>query len=618
MKAVIKQITMENFKCYKNKVVALDKDSNIIRGLFGTGKTTIKNAWEYVLGMKVDFEPEENKMRVGSKESPIITTVEVSVQVNGSEYLLKRQNKQKYNKSGDYTGSDTNYWFDNMPQNKIEDYQNNLSTLFGVSYDYLLHLVDIYSFNTDKNKFDKTARRNILFDIFKTEKIVNEIKDKYDILKPYFIKKYDENNIGDIVKENSRITKKGLDSSNTLLDDKKKQLINYIDIDFDGFEKSKVELQNKINTIKENSNKTNKNTLIQEKIDLMTKLQAELNREQIKVSNATRTHNDLLYKLNSSKNDLMSKISNIKFTAKNTNSQIQDLQVDIEMLKDTEFNKTKTICPTCKRELEKDKIEKLVNDFETDKKEQLLNTQNKLAELTLKASEYVTSTNTLEEQLQVLQGQINAENGTSIDNSNVETLNSKITEVSNEISSLRMKEVKTTINTELQELESEIDTINSQLSKKSIKENLENEILELKTKIKDFSIKEQENIILKDSLDKYVIEKIETTQEYINKNFKNNVSYNFFTQLGANAENNVRLECEPCLNGITYNNLSNGQKLLVNMEICKTLQNVFKCNMPIWVDNFQDYNSKIESDSQLILIETISNKENNINNILEI
>ena len=92
-KVIIKNISVENFKGLAKAEMNFDEKENKIAGENGSGKSTIKNAFEWLLCQNVaDVLPMLN-----NKEIPNLTTnVVATLEINGFEYKLSRTSKGKY------------------------------------------------------------------------------------------------------------------------------------------------------------------------------------------------------------------------------------------------------------------------------------------------------------------------------------------------------------------------------------------------------------------------------------------------------------------------------------------------------------------------------------------
>ncbi|MBQ5773569.1 MAG: AAA family ATPase, partial [Acetobacter sp.] len=109
-KVVIKSIEIKNFKGIASFKTEFDPKLTKFYGCNGSGKSTIKNAWEWALCRNVsDYLPNLN-----NKEVPnLVTSVEVVLLVNDLEYILKRESKPKY-KDGEKVGNEAKYSIDTL------------------------------------------------------------------------------------------------------------------------------------------------------------------------------------------------------------------------------------------------------------------------------------------------------------------------------------------------------------------------------------------------------------------------------------------------------------------------------------------------------------------------
>lgn len=117
----IKHIFLQNFcKFYGSNVVDTDLyDRTEVSGVNETGKSTIKRAIQYIFGCRDENGREITGIRPHDKDGNDIDgdiTAEVTVEIDGTDKVLKKVCRQNFNKKGEFTGNVTDYYVNDIPK----------------------------------------------------------------------------------------------------------------------------------------------------------------------------------------------------------------------------------------------------------------------------------------------------------------------------------------------------------------------------------------------------------------------------------------------------------------------------------------------------------------------
>lgn len=164
----IKHVFAQNFcKFIGSNVIDFDfYDRTEISGANEAGKTTIKRAIQYVLGIKDERGKEITGIRPHDKDgndmNDLETTVSVTFDLDGSEKTLKKVYRQTYNKKGEVTGNTTDRYINDVFK-KESEYNDYISEKIASdsNFQYCLNSVAFMQRGT-------TDRRRILADTFGT------------------------------------------------------------------------------------------------------------------------------------------------------------------------------------------------------------------------------------------------------------------------------------------------------------------------------------------------------------------------------------------------------------------------------------------------------------------
>lgn len=544
---IIKQLTLKNFKCYESAKFVFDNKTNQVFGETGVGKSTIKDAYLWCLGFDCNFAPKIDDNIVKDIE----TMVECIIAIDGVDYTLKRTSTQKWKQTQngpEFNGNNGKFEFDGVGMTAT-NYTSQLIELFGVRTANELRIIcDLNYFNVDNGtKWTWKERRTYLFDLLDINNKVNTLANEERFA---------------LLQQDLLKGKDEVDIQKTLNAEKK--------ANNDNIEKNKILIEDKLSKIGEYS-----------KIDFATlrseKARLEQDVEDLKTQVITATLN-YEAQINTLKNNIKAN----RYEAERYIKNAEDIEKCINNLVDEK--PLYTVCPTCNQPLPKEHIEqtqeRLKAETQKKKEQALLEAQN----LRSKAQELTSQANNQEKELEATESQLRA---------NREQLD-KQSEISIQIT----------------ELKADISTLQDQIALESILNSLKEEVEQLKTNSKTLLNQESNRIAKQQALKEYIEAKIQLTNNEVNKHFEN-ISFKFFKYNNANAENEYQCTCECLLNGIAYNNLSQGQKIIADFNTNNGLQKILGIQCPQFIDNKQDNTFDMISDNQKI--ELITCKENNIN-----
>ena len=155
MKTVIKQITLQNFKGCKNDTYAFDGKNVTVCGVNGSGKTTIFDAFTWLLFGKDSLDNAKFEVRPLDKDGKQIDNVEICVaatlEIDGKEVELKKTQKQNWVKK---RGTQNPVLQGNVNEYEIDGYPRSAK-------DYEEYINDILSDDLFKMPTDPTSFPNM-------------------------------------------------------------------------------------------------------------------------------------------------------------------------------------------------------------------------------------------------------------------------------------------------------------------------------------------------------------------------------------------------------------------------------------------------------------------------
>lgn len=578
----IKVINIKNFKGIASGNFAFNGENTEIVADVMQGKSTIKDAYLWCLGLEIDnFYPcDKNNQLIDGLE----TRVELTLDIDGIEYTLSRSAKIKYkNKQFDGFKKDM-FEFDGVPCTAT-DYKAKLCDLLGVGdFDTLKYLTVLNHFNEGVHWKD---RRALIYSLFVDSQAIDGLKDdpKYDLIANELKKGKSSADISTMLNsENNRL----VDSkrkNEILLADKQSELAGFANIDYTNIETEleavESEIKGEEDRVRAISQADNKKALESQIKSLEVEISALKTADSMKTmavqGNITSLSMDIA---------LLSQ----KGTAHE--KKIETLTKEYNELKVSEFDEKNTICPTCHQTLKQADIDTLKATWENNKEERLSSLKDEI--LGLKRyyeqvkEDYINQLAKLENAKQEL--------ADFKPNEKINELETQIANLKVELEKCENNEIDTS---HLEELKSRRNFLIVELGKKDSHDKL-------KAKIKSLYAEQRElvnaEIVLakkRQQLEQYTLDIISLVNDSINSHF-DGVKFKLFEELTATASKNIRECCTVMHNGIEYGSCSTGEKAEVNLEIVTTLQKALGLQMNIFVDDGSITNIKKQVPNQLI------------------
>ena len=649
----IKSLELINFKGIKN-IQLSDLDSeNFIYGANGIGKSTLFDAFIWLLFGKDSLDRKDYEIKPLDKNNQPLrqaeNVVKATLLVNNEEVTLSRTYKEKWTKQRGaeekvYTGNTTDYTFNEIPCSEKE-YKSKISEL--VDEKVFKLITNPYAFES----LDWKDKRAVLVDLvgnvsdedlfnsdkdFKEleKKLTNKSIDEYDKQLQASIKKSKQEQIDlpgrideverskpepiDFAEIESQIESKQteIDKIDSLIEDKSKQFDEVIKAN-NAIKTQIYDAEDKIRSISvglraEASKICKVDTSVIDTLKSQLKQKEDQREYYINSANRLKEDKEILNKeiekLTAEKNQLVE-------TYKTENAK--QFVIDEDSLN----------CPCCNRPLETDdleaKKEEMLTKFNTDKRnllskiielgnsfktriEGLVIEVEKIDERLNKGQELIES---LIEEIKSIQTRIESENNSSIVPKLEEDVyqdlfaeNKELSDLGNLIIKLKesIKPVQEIDNSELktqkQALQTELDSIKSQLNSKILIESADKRIAELKEQEKTLS-----QTIAKLEREQFVIErfkkaKTESLEQSVNQLFSF-VKFKLFEQQTNGAEVPT---CKALVNGVPFSTANLASQINAGIDIINTLCKVHQVTAPIFVDNRESVSELIKTDSQII------------------
>lgn len=625
MKLVINMIELVNFKGAKHKIVKLNKGINKIMGCNGSGKTTIASSILWVFA-DCDYNLTKNPMVTPIGESECKTQVKIWLTLDGKECSVSKTQKFKSKEvDGKVTSSATNTYAINDVEKSLRDFTADMIER-GVDMDNFLIYTHPAAFTADTSKQGREKIRKILFDM------VEDITDA-DILAdmdvPELTALLDNYKIDEIEQMQKSTLKKINDTygkDNQLIDAQISGIINSKStLNKSELEKQKTEYESELSDIetaiadmsKADNEKRSKVSELKSKLSELEnkayeKMQDKKSMLQTDLREKEQIYNDLDIKLagyTNTERKLEVEKSSIEESLDNFRNLYKKVQDEV-------LNESDTICPTCGREYDKDRIAEIKADFESSKNERL--------------NSYKSRGETYSKKLKDIEKRL-ADNRKMIEESETQIVHAKA-DVENIRTKLReypvsadMSKDKTyqTMKAEMESLQEELNKSNDlKLQELSNRQNylnsmlkqvigeiavvernkeLDKQIADLRTEKKQAEINRANSEKIIDQVEQFKRAKNEKLTAEINKHFSL-VEWHLWELL---KNGNYSEITEPYVDGKPMSTSANGSLVtLAKISICNDIQKYKGVSYPIISDDYSLFSKntekRLEVDGQFV------------------
>ena len=626
MKMLVKGIALQNFKGCLGATFSLGGNNVTVSGANGSGKTTIFDAFTWLLFGKDSLDNAKFEIRPLDKDGKQIDNVEICVsatlEIDGKEVELKKTQKQNWvKKRGTQNpvlqGNVNEYEIDGYPRSE-KDYKEYIN---GIVSD------DLFKMLTNPTYFPNMPWKDQRATIMKFASDVSDVElatedSRFSELLPEIEK----------APSTDDIKNKYQKSLNEL---KKKQV--ELPVRIDEISNSKVDID--VAELELQKNSLNEQIAdVKSKIADTDKQFAEYQKLSDGIMELKFAESDLVRKANEenvkARREIEDKIADKKFLLRQTEKTIADTERDINdkirtvnnikddlkkardewnVEKERKFDENSLICPYCKQEYPNEKKDELRADFKSHKeamlnkitdrgntaKECLEIEKSVLENLEKELAEHRKSLEMLNNAIASLEKQL-SELPTNIDVTGTEeykSIQSQIDEKEQAMYQMNSAdEVRKSLNEELEDLQSQLIECEKKIamSQKNIEIDERIEELQAEQKVIAQKIADVEKILY--LLDEFIKYKLDKISDSINSQFEMVNFILFKSQLNGG----ISETCECQYNGIPYGSLNSAARIQCGLDIIRTLQRMYGVFVPVFVDNRESCTNIPTMDCQVI------------------
>lgn len=607
----IKNMTISNFKGVSQYSLTFGERTEIT-GANGTGKTTIADAWYWLMtGKDSVLTDNPNVVPIGVTEAN--PTVYAECDIDGKPVSIRKVQTYK-NKDGKETTSNQ-YFVNEVPMTE-RDYKAKLES-YGIDFDKMLVLSHPdYLLRDTSKKGREYVRNEILFPMSQkaTDKEIADINKLTDLVSQ--LNDYDLGEIEKMQKATLARINKEIGKDNTVANARIDELTrSKKGLSVQAVKKQIDELQAKINNNqqaqKDTAEKVSKlqQGILQMKFDRNAIVTAQNDERGEKRYNTFRSLSELreaVKKANNavSDNNLHIQVKQSTITA--AESRIKFLEKEIEKIKAD--NKIMDCCPTCGQKLPKERLEEIKKDFEDGKEFEINRFTDEIAEqkeiCEIKKSEiailYADNDSAskiahkFEQEIKDLEAQLE-ELETCAPELPTQALylDNKISEANHEIEVLQdnnLKEVE-------RNLLGQMATLQNEHAKAFQDEMIDKRIADIRDEIKQAEINRAKAEKLIYQIEQLNKAKNSMLEQSINDHFSI-VKWKLFKTL---KNGNIEDACTPIVDGYEFGTSTNkGREILAKIDIINSLSTYYDQIFPVFLDNAENLSAQTEARLNLV------------------
>lgn len=631
----LKRMEIQNFKGITNLTIDFKDGQNMICGQNASGKTSIFDALTWLLFGKDSANREKFDIRPLDENGEKIHNVEIFVSatfnVMGKEITFSKKQKENWTKK---RGSDAPTLQGNINSMEINGFPKSDREFKEEVSGFVDE--DIFKMLTNPLYFPSLPwkeQRNILM------RFVSESND-VDLAKE--IGGYDDilSDLG-YAESTDEIQKKYARQIKEL-----REKADELPTRIDEAEKSRVygdteALENKRKGIKaqiESLDKQIRNGAID-----VSELQNDLNKVNKDIAECKEIADDALRKrrgnLKDSLADIQRKLKDKQFensqykdkiieekrAIEKGKARIEEFRKEYKEVKEKKISPNATVCPSCGREFEADKVEEITEHFAKDRADKLTQidseasridslikeSEKMIAEWQKKVEMIEKAIVPFEPMIHDIEKEIgelpDVPDYTESDRYN--ELVSRKEQIESEMAEQMINSTDTSeLEVQRKGLDEQLQSVDGQIACLERNNQIDERVAELEKEQKEVQqrIADAERLLF--LLENFVKAKMERISKTINEKFKMCDFKLFDTQINGG----IKECCELTINGVPFSVLNSGHRIVAGLDIIASLEDLYNRCVPVWIDNAESVNEynlpQIEGLQTVLLVVTDDEK----------
>lgn len=633
MEIKINKLQINNFKGIKSFEMQVEGKNAVIQGMNGAGKTSAYDAFLWLLFGKDSEGKKDFGLRpvdkAGNVIPKLVLSVEAQLEIDGKAHTFRKEHHEKVVKK-ELRGYEVLCWIDEVPK-KVSEYADYINDV--VSEDTFKLLTDLHFFNERLHWKD---RRAVLLQIAGGniqapegfEELISELKDRT-------VDEYKS-----VLAEQKKRLSKEREEIEPRVDELQKSLEDYAEVEQPTIEKDREAAQKELAEL----DKKRKDILSAEaerqvNIETVSSIKKAIADREIELDRAANAdpYADKKKEINDKLEQCLQKLQDYKFTAKALELELQEIEQHRKTALDAvavcrkkyiaikEAKGETTTCYACGRELPEDKLAEMADKKKAElaevirrgnlAKKGLDETNAKIEEVKQAIKEAKEAVE--KQQIEYKEGEeyreaIFAEFATKAEKREVAysndgvwaELNSTLKEAEAVIGEPTSKQLKDIEENRLFK-QDELNALNKLLANADNAKKNKSRIKELLKEEKALSAQITGIDKMLDMIGDYKAAESKLIEEAVNSKFEHVKFKLFKTLLNGSIEDT----CETTLYGVSYSDMSYGQRILAGVDIINVLSKHYDSQVVLFIDNSESLTLPIQPQSQVIRLMAVVAKK---------
>jgi DNA repair exonuclease SbcCD ATPase subunit len=624
----IHTLKIKNFKGIKSCSIEPEGESIQLSGANGTGKTTIQDAFAWLLFGKDSNDRADFQLKPvdpdGNEIHNLDTEVTATLDLSGDQITLKKRFSEKWVKKrgsaqSEFTGHQTDHFIDDVPVKKKE-YDARVSEIADPG------VFKLVTSPAEFNRLHWQDRRRILLDMcgdVADADVIAENKD-LDALAGILGKRSIDDHMK-TVKAQQRDINKELEQIPVRIDELTASLADVQPPDL----KTKLTLEKDLAQAKEKLESVRNNERLSQKRIEANEIRAQI--QDIKHQAKTGLDDEsarIIQEINvlgSTKQKHLNRIEQLRHDIERDEKRNGVAMEAMERLRQQWFEVNKEVpetddtCPACGQDLPADQVEAARGKANQIKAEKLAAIQQEGVDLKTAVEGRISEIKKAQDEIAGLEAAVKSIEKETSDladqmpegpTADTRELDKKLAGVQSEIEALehgrgiQEKDIQLTID----DIERKLADIAAAEAGAKAAEKTRARIKELEQQEKKLA-EEYEKLAEQVYLaERFIVEKVRLLEDKINSRFEM-ATFKLFNEL---INTGIEETCITTYNGVPWPSLNSAGRVQVGMDIISTISEYYGFSAPIWIDNREGVTWIPETDSQTISL-IVDPKYNQIN-----
>lgn len=624
-KITLDEMTVQNFKGISDLSIHFD-DATDIYGANGTGKTTIMDAFTWLLFDKDSTGSSKFDVRPLTTDGTTVDSIEIKVSadmtVDDEQITLAKVQKQKWVKkrgseTATFQGNENSFEISGFPVS-LSEFQAKVNSI--ISEDLFKLITNPKAFPTMKWQDQRRILMGMVDDV--TDEMVLDESEEYAPIRADVLAAGADKALDKARKAMAKLK----DAQKALpirIDEASKSIVDVPDAET--AERERTALMEEMKSLDDEANALSdaykeaaeiKSQITKAKYDLMdidTTALRKAQRAYGKVKQDYEIEQETANELFVSKREKKAKVDSMTENLASLEKQMKDIRDEYLSAKGEVLPEGSLTCPTCGQAFPEDKTSEIVSSFAAKKRQRVDAIKRRGDDMYARIKAHKTEIHKLNEEIERLQGEWNdaaakASQAYEVMNNTPQTVKADTLpehiEKQKEIDALQEKlasmddgsEIRRALSARKMELQGRLAAVNATIARIDMNKQAEDRVAELTEELKQTSqqVADQERIVY--LLEQFNRAKMDTLSLKINDHFKV-VRFKLFEQQINGA---IKDTCEMTINGVPYASLNSASKVQGGLDVINALSEYYQVSAPIFIDNRESTSQIPEMNAQVI------------------